>query len=168
MRESKIYLNFFKRNKWLILTPAFLLSLTFFSYQTVQQPRVHQSLLLEMEYNQENIQQRTVLLDEAVTLIRSAHLQNLLGLSGGNELVIFKQGPLVVNIDVGGKNTELVKSDLDKVKSFAVKNYPFKQIGVVFKYSQKTSELLYGLTGFTAGLLGGIFLSLVKTYFKKY
>jgi len=167
-KESATYLGFFKENTLLILIPAFTVSLSAYFYQLQQPPIFHKSILMEMEYNQEDVLKKITLADEAVTLLRTSQVQQELGISKDLKVTTVKNGPLAINLDVSGRDEAKINTDLDKLAIYSKERFPLKNVGVSVESIKKTSEFIYATGGLMAGLLIGIFFSLIKTYFKKY
>src|SRR5438876_1166937 len=98
MQESKIYLNFFKTNSPILLATS-VLGFCVGGYLGLHQPVIYSSSdLLIMDYNDNNIQDRVTLSDQAVSVIRSTQIQSRLSLYPGSKLAIYKVAPLAINI----------------------------------------------------------------------
>ncbi|MBI4040161.1 hypothetical protein HY389_02295 [Candidatus Daviesbacteria bacterium] len=168
MRESRLYLSFLKDNLWLIFIPSVVVGLGAYAYQLKQPPKFHTSQLLQMDYNDKNIQDRIVLTDEAVTQIRSANLQGQLKVGTGERVNLFKPGPLSINLEVisGSKDRNL--ADISQINQFASAKFPLKTVGETVTIITKTPEVIFGLVGTTLGFALGILISLIRTYWRKF
>lgn len=168
MRESRLFLNFFKNNFWLILTPTLILGLAGFYYQ-FSQPRQYQAgELLEMDYSDQNIPERIALTDQAVSLSRSEAIKLSKGISPFTKVEVFKSGPLAIQILVTGADPQRIDADLKKLDSFLDQKFPLKKIGVSTFNSARANFTLGALTGLGGGFLLGTLTSLIKEYFKSY
>lgn len=168
VKESKIYLGFFWRFKTTILVPAVFLAAGLYFYQLYQPATRHQSVLLEMGYEPDEINKAVTLTDEAVSLLRTRHVHKELSLLGIDKVAVFKSGPMVLNIDVSGADSDALNKQLNRLSEFAKSKFPLKQVGAQISYDEKTSEIYFLAAGLSIGFFTGILISLLKIYFKTY
>jgi transglutaminase/protease-like cytokinesis protein 3 len=168
MRESRLYLQFFKDNQLYFIALPLVLGSGLFFYQQQKPPTFHQSILLQMDYNEDNFERRAVLADQAVTITRSDQLQDKLGLSKEDRVLVYKSGPQLITIDSGGVNKDLVAKDRQTVTTSLQSAFPVTQVGNIVEYYQKTSEFIYAGIGIGAGLVLALIFSLIRTYFQKF
>lgn len=167
MRESRIYLNFFRRNLVIIITPAVLGTIIAYFY-VMQLPKMYViTRLYEMSYDKSNIAAQIALSDEAITEIRAANIQQSIGISPGTELIVYKPAPLSVYLILQSVNLSL-EGDLQKVDDYLVKKFPVKKIGVDITSEKKLNYLVFFLEGSLGGFLAGILISLIREYFWNY
>lgn len=167
-KESKIYLDFFYRFKITISVATVFLAAAAYFYQYYQPATTHQSLLLEMSYEPDKINQAVTLTDEAVSLLRTRNIHEELNLLGIDKVSVFKIGPVVLNIDVSGARSDRLDKQLNKLSDYAKGKFPLKQIGKQISYDEKTSEVYFLASGAGIGFFIGVFIALIKTYFKNY
>lgn len=168
VKESKVYLDFFGKFKITIFVPAVTLAAALYFYQLYQPTTKHQSLLLEMGYEPDEINQAVTLTDEAVSLLRTRNVHDELSLSGIDKIVVFKSGPLVLNIDASGADSGILHKQLNKLGDFAKDKFPLKQVGKQVSFNEKTSEVYFLAAGLSIGFFIGILVSLIRTYLKIY
>lgn len=167
MKELAIYFKFLLTNKLLILIPALLFTALALIYHLVTLPTFYYSKLFELDYQVENLSEKTTLSDQAVAVIRSPYIQESLGIDRGTEVVVHKNAPLSLVVTLQGQNPEIVKNDLDKISDFIAARYPGVFLGSL-QWSEKTSVLVLALLGLGAGVFLGLMAAILKTYLQKY
>lgn len=168
MKESKVFLGFFKQNIVIIfisalLTPVCLVS--FFYYQ----PNVWEAASLhQFKYDELNINQRVIETDQAVSVLRSNFLPEKLGIPEDVEINVYKPGPLGVQITTRSISSDKSKIALQLLNSYLEANFP---VEVVFvgnsSIVDKRLEII-AILSFCVGAVLGVFISLVKTYLKNF
>lgn len=167
MRESRIYLNFFRRNLIIIFTPAVLGFVIAYLYIS-QLPNVNVvTRLYEMSYEKNNISDSIALTDEAITEIRSGNIQKSIGIDPKTQMIIYKPGPLSINLSIQSENLNL-GPDLQKADNYLSNKFSVKKIGMDIKTIKEPNYFIYFLTGSLGGFLAGILTSLLREYFKNY
>lgn len=167
-KESRIYLNFFRQNILILLSLASLGGLIGFYYQSQLPLKTESQNDLEIEYDQNNLNQRITLTDEAVSLVRSQVLQNHLKLNPDNQIVVFKPGPLLIEIDVIGSDYQSVTSDQMSIDAYLKSYFPSHQITNSLVKSLPKSPILSTMLGLFLGGVIGLLIALVKFYFTNY
>lgn len=168
MKESNLYLIFFKSNLVLITVCALVLSFVGYFYQT-RKPTVYtENLFLQMAYSEGDINQKIALADQAVTLGRSENIKKDLGVSANTEINLFKPGPLAIQVSASSIDRSTLDSDLSTVFYFLKNNFPLAEMGQRVYFQSSANKALGILIGFVIGTTLGIWVSLVKTYLKNY
>lgn len=167
-RESAIYLSFFRENLWLIAVPAISLTLAGFLYRASQPVPYRLYALLEMDYQDSELPQKTLLTDEAVTALRTDVLTSGQTFDSQNRMRLYKVGPAAINVEIEGLQPENLRADFKKIASQAEAKYDFHQKGEVGVGVKELPQYIFELGGLAAGLLLGILAALIKTYLRKY
>ena len=166
-KESQLYLHFFKTNFPLLLLPALLCG-AFAGYYQLQRPAVeHLNVLLEMSYDQNNVQTQIQLTDQAVSLLREINIQKQLK-TEETSIQVYKPGPLLLTIDVSAAEPSKLKESLNDMQSFAQSNFPLHQQGEVVHSFQKKAVWIWIAGGLGFGLILGLVFSLTRTYLLSY
>lgn len=168
MKESRLFLNYFKNNIILILIPTLLVAAVFYYFQW-RQPYINlKSRLYILEHDQNNIEKAAALTDNFVSIIRNAHLKQEIGINKQSKVIAYKSGPLIIDITLANLDENQVGIDSAILESYIIKKYPINRIGHEISYTKKTSEWILGVTGLGIGFILGNILSLVKIYLSKY
>lgn len=166
-KESRIYLDFLRTNLPLLLLPTLLCGALAGYYQN-QKPAVeHLNVLMEMKYNQGNVLSQIQLTDQAVSLLREANIQKQLGIGEG-KVQVYKPGPLLLTIDISAAGINQLRASLEKLQTYAQLRFPLEQRGEIVQTSQKDSVLIWVAYGAIFGLLLGLLISMIRTYFQYY
>lgn len=168
MKESQVYLNFFKTNfRTILISTHLITAASLFYYSTIPSTYVA-SRIYEFPYNGQNLSQQIALSDTAVTLTRSLNIQQQLNLDNGVELKVTKIAPVVIKTDVESTNPQLVTPNMEKISSFLVPKYSLTVSGVDTQFEHQPNPWLFILVGLGVGFSLGILISLIRIYFKKY
>ncbi len=165
MKESRIYLDFLKRNI-LIFVLLIGLSLLINLYQYAQtKPQFKVSQSFRMEYSSENISNASAITDQAVTELR---VQNYSNFFPGSSASIYKSGPFVINIDSISESQELSFRLLSREAEYLRSNFSVSEINAPQITREEPMVLKYLVTGLVLGGLAALTLALIKDYFKYY
>lgn len=167
MKESQLYINFFRRNLLIILTPIIVfLGLAFYYLQSLPQTFQY-GQLFELNYTDQNASMKISQADEVVTLLRSRGLQSQLGVQPF-ALTIYKPGPVAIKVVSSSETSLASQKDISLVSSYLKQNYDLKEIGQL-EFSQiYPNYLLVYLKALGVGVLVGLLVSLTKEYFQKF
>lgn len=167
MRESRLYINFFRRNFLIILLPL-LFSLSLGFYYSSQIPKsIIAGQLYEMPYRAENINIQVILTDEAVSLARES--EGILGLGKEFEVRAYKTGPLSFYVSLKSAETaEELKENFIKVDQLLIKKFGLNKEGQLQLSIEEPNlyKLIFLFGGF--GLTSGIVSALAREYFHKF
>lgn len=165
LNESKVYLNFFNSHRLILIIFILGLGTLGFIYQAQKPPGYLITAALEIDYDQANIEKKTLLTDEAVATLRSKQLQQQLGMNPATKTVVVKMsGPLLINIQVKSPTQNQALIDLEKIIHYAVGRYDFKEIGSKTIQPVKASATAVSLIGALFGLGIGLIIVLIQTY----
>lgn len=168
MKESYLFINYFKKNTVLILIPTLIVAAAFYYFQW-RQPYINlKSRLYILKYDQNNIEKAALLTDSFVSIIRNAHLKEEIGINKQSKVIAYKSGPLTIDITLVNLDENQAKLDSDILESYIVKKYPINRIGHELSYAKKTSEWILASIGLGIGFILGNILSLIKIYLSKY
>lgn len=168
MRESRIYLNFFKSNIPVIVLPSVITTaFGLYYYSTIPSTFVL-SRLYEFSYNEQTLLQQIALSDTAVTLTRSLNIQSQLNMDPQVNLQVTKIAPVVIKTDIESSNAQLLEPNLQRVDNYLTGKYSLKKVGEDINMQHKPNIIFYILGSIAAGFSLGIFISLIKEYFKNY
>lgn len=163
MKESRIYLEYLRRN-WLILTAPILLCLLISLYLYSKLPaQIKATQAFKLIYNLENIQLALPLTDEAVSELRS---QNFDKAYKDTSVNIYKNAPLLINIEVVSAKKQTGFEVLEKEADFLKQNFSVSKLTDPEITLEEPNLAKYLLTGILIGFLIGFSISLVKEYFK--
>lgn len=168
MRESRLFLQFFKKNFVIIFTITIIFSTAGYFIQSSSLKVFSYSRLFQLKYNFSDITQKNVLADEAVATLRSDNIRKQLEIGKGNRLVIYKTSPLSLKLEVSGKDKGAVQNDLEKLSEYLVSKFSVEEVGERTEAIINANILLGILGGSILGFIFGLLAALVKTYFEKY
>lgn len=168
MKESRLFLNYFKQNTVLILIPTLIVATAFYYFQW-RQPYINlKSKLYILEYDQNNIEKAALLTDSFVSIIRSSHLKEEIGINKQSKVIAYKTGSLTIDITLANLDENQAAKDSTILESYIVKKYPINRIGHEVAYAKKTTEWILAIIGLGIGFILGNILSLIKIYLSKY
>lgn len=168
MKESRKYLHFFQQNFLLIVVPALSLAVGSYLYTTSLPTIYEQTELWQLPYTTDNIHTQVALTDQAIGVLRAETLHQQLGLSENTEVVVFKPSPLSISTTTKGTNPEMLAKDLETLKQYGQQQYQATQVGQRITTQTFSNHWLYVAGGLGIGVILGILLSLIKTYFSEY
>lgn len=168
MKESRLYLKFFKDNLLIILLPALLLGVVSLFYQLSKPEDYKATRLFEVIYNLENVSEKIALTDQAVAMTRSLNLTRALDVGDNTQVVVFKPSPLSIQIEARSVGEAESVEAVNKLSIFLSQNYHVKELGQAMVLKEDKSLSFPTLLGFFAGMLAGLIFSLIRAYFKNY
>lgn len=165
MKESRLFLDFVRRNFILLFGPVFLgLLISFYIYS--EQPAQNKlSQSFKFEYNLENIGSSLALAEQAATELR---LRGFDSNFPDSKAVIYKGAPLTITIDVfsldrGSGYALLLKETEYLRQNFSVSTLTEPKTSIV-----EPDILKFLLAGLLPGFFIGLTVSLCKEYLQKY
>lgn len=164
MRESKAYINFFKRNWLFLIVPGLIGAMIGVAVQINKPIKYYESRVLEMGFTQNNIGERIALTDQVTTFVREGANRRVLSLDPGVVMVAYKSAPLLINLRVEGSQKESLGANLSRVEKMLVDKYDLQPIGSDLFETEVASLLIGFLIGLFAGLSTGILGVLIKEY----
>ncbi len=168
MRESRVFINFFKNNlKTIFIIGAVLSLLAAFLAESVPD-RWKVVSLYQFEYTDENINQRVIVTDQAVTLLRSSQLQEELKIPQNVKATIYKSGPLAISMTTESSTKEAAQFAISSYNRYIEANFPVRVVGSGNLELVSRNTLIAAAIGFIVGALLGVFVSLVKLYLKNF
>lgn len=167
MRESRMYLRFFR--KWLWVIGVFgILGLLGGYYMVNGMPELWLVRSeYEFSYTQETSDAVSKQADEAVSLLRSQELQNSLGIQT-NETTIYKNGPFVLKIETSARDANRSAVMNSVISNYLLKNYSVHQIGQLVTQKEEKPVIRYLLFFAGLGIGLGLIISLIISYFKNF
>lgn len=166
-KESLLYINFFRNNLLIFLISTFFsLSIGIYLFLT-QQSIYGVSILLETNYELNNVSEKIALTDQIVTNIRASNVQQDLNLSDKVNLVVFKPSPLSIKIELISNNQTILKKELEKITNFINSNYQVKGLGKEIFFKEPRSYLPIFIL-LSLGFLVGLFFSLIREYLRRF
>lgn len=165
MKESRLYLDFLKRN--ILIFVLFIgLSLLINLYQYIQtKPQFKVSQSFRTEYSPENINNASAITDQAVTELR---IQNYSNFFPGSSVSIYKSGPFVISVDSISESQELSFRLLSREVEYLRSNFSVSEINPPQITREEPVVLKYLVAGLVLGGVAALTLALVKDYFKYY
>lgn len=167
MKELTVYINFFRKNLILILTPAFLVCVLAFSFQQEKDTVFKLTTLLEFEHKG-FIEQTNLLSSQAVTFLRSKSLNEMLGLGKESKLIVYQPGPLLIQIELESTSPDSLKLSQKKIIDFIESRYKVKKVGEDVYQTLEPNVYIPTFLGFLTGGFFGIIIALFKTYLKNF
>lgn len=166
MKESKLYLQFL-RNYLSYFLIASLLFTTLGALIELQKPTKYQlTRILEIDENSANIQDKTLQVQETVSLVRSSNVQQDLGVV--STVTVFNNSPLTITTQVVSNNRTTAESDQTKLTHYIQGKFLFHVQGTDVTTVLYPKIWLGGLLGFVIGNFATLAGVLVLSYFKKY
>lgn len=142
---------------------------TAFYYFQWRQPYINlKSRFYILEYDQNNIGKAVLLTDSFVSIIRSSHLKEEIGINKQSKVIAYKTGPLTIDITLANLDENQAAKDSAILEEYVVNKYPINRIGHEVSYTKRTSEWILAIIGLGVGFLLGNILSLIKIYLSKY
>jgi len=165
MKESEVYINFFKRNLWWILVPLiiFLIISTIFYALAPEKSRLGQ--VFRIDYQIENADVKMALADEAVAETRAQKFNQAFP---DTTAVIYKSAPLLISIEVDSPVRENAYEVMLRINDYLDKNFSVTEAAPLAVTAVVPSGFKYLLSGILAGFLTGLIISLIKEYRKNY
>src|SRR5258708_29915600 len=113
MKESKLYLNFIRKYFWWYFVAFFIGSALSLVYSLNSPTLYSADQFFEIDYQQNNISDRVVLVDHIIEVLRSANLQKELRIKG--LVSIYKKSSLLIDTKVTNGSMELSKKDTESL-----------------------------------------------------
>lgn len=165
MNESKLYINFIKRNLLFLLLPVILVLLISVYFYAQVPSKVKISQIFKMEYNLENIDTMLALTDQAVGELRS---QKFADVFDNSSVLIYKSSPLNVSIDAITSSRDTSYALLLKETEYLRQNFTVSELTSPEISQLEPSLFKYSISGLIVGGLIGLIISLVREYLKNY
>lgn len=151
MKESRLYLNFFKQY-FIYFAIASLLFTSLGVLFQIQKPTEYKiSRFMEILNTDEDISQKISLVQEAVTFARSQNIKQQLEIN--SDVTIFNNSPLTVNVDVSNSDRTKINSDLSKISQLLETKFFFSKVGADVESYKTANYFVGGLVGFALGNL---------------
>lgn len=165
MKESKLYLDFLKKNLFILLTPVFALCLiSFFLYLNVPK-LIKTSQSFKLVYSLENIGDALPLTDQVVSELR---IQNFASNYEKAQAVIYKIAPLNIAIEVTALNNDDAYQILTKEVDYLSGNFSISRLNSPEITQVEPSLIKYLLTGISLGFVIGLLVSLIREYLNRF
>lgn len=161
MKESRLYLNFFKENLQLIIIPS-LIGAALGVWLFFTEPPTYNAVGT-LKVNVSNLIDSSSVADQVVANLRAVEGKDIA--AKGRNLSVYKSGPDTIELSANG-GTQIAE-DLDRVIKEAEDNFSVRRLGKIsFDENNRyyIMFLLYPMIGFG----GGILLALIRTYIKKF
>lgn len=162
MKESRLYFNFLKQYFIYFLISGVLFSTWGFLYQLQKPTQYKVSQLLEISHTDSDTFQKIAQVQEAVTLARSANVQQ--SLQTDSQIAVFNNSPLTIAVESTSPDLRRSSLNLGKVTAFLGGKFLFISVGDLTTTVIQPNLLLGTLAGFGVG----IFLTLVAILFYRY
>lgn len=167
MKESALYISFFKKNFLLIIIPALLLPAVLLISKSEELKTFTESRLYEIKNpNGNSLFEADPLADQAVKVLRSGSLQKDLNLH--SKVTVYKYAPAVISLGVSSKDQSEAKEDLQALGKYMSGKYQISQIGADVSKGEVVNSFYAVIFFFTAGAIGGLIVSLIFSYFKNF
>lgn len=168
MKESKLYLSFFKKHLLFFIVPA-LIGVFIGVYYQSRKPVIYtKTQLLEITQDAGSVNDRIAIADQAVTLSRSENVKEFLGVDPRANVVIFKPSPFSISVSVSSSDQSLLQSNLNKEVGYLTVKFPTANVGNSVLSETRPNLLVAGAVGGIVGLFLGLLLSLIESYLKNY
>lgn len=165
MKESQLYIQFIKRNSFILVIPLLVgILVSIFLFSQVK-PRTKISQSFKMEYSLENVDTILALTDQAVAELR---LQRFDLHFPGSGVAVYKTAPLTINIEAISEEKNLGFELLLKESAYLRKNFSVSELSQPAIDFVEPNIFKYLLSGVLPAFLIGLIIALVKEYFKNY
>lgn len=168
MKESQLYINFFKQNRFTILTPIVISLLSALIYILVQPTLYQATTLFEISNSKMSVSDMQVNVNQAVENLRSEVIQNALKLQDLSSVDVYKNGDLAVAVDISSMNKSAIRQDEQQVSQYITQKFDLQQSGDWVMHSTKKDGLLIFLIALFVGVSIGISISLIRSYLRNY
>lgn len=164
MRESREYIAYFRRNGWIIgmglVVGVVVGVMVVMGGGKVS--RVGQSL--ELTANESQIVSRSMLADSAVIWVRQVAKER--EWIGKEELVVYKQAPVIVRVEVIGVDGS--DKALNRVVDEMVAKYGFGRLTAVERSTSNKFSLWMVIVSGGIGGMVGLIISLIRSYWRNF
>lgn len=168
MKESKLYLNFFRQNILFIFFFGVIFLAIGLIFISQKESLYTLSALYQLNIDEDkDIQNKVMVADEIVSSLRSNNVQHKLNLDD-LKVVIFKPGPLQIKVELTDVSVEKLDLNFKKIDEYISLNYDVQGLGDVVVVKNDLNLLLYSVVFTSLGLFAGLLVSLIREYLKKY
>lgn len=169
MTESRLYLNFFKKNFLLIIVP-FLMGVFLGLVIFLSQPVNYKITGTLKVINTGSLVDSSLVTDQVVGNLRAVSSQLINSSVVSLEIykqsfTVYKSGPDTLVVEMSGADQS--EKSMEEFFEYAENNFSVSQLGE-FKLGQFDRSLFLLLIPVVMGLTLGIILALIKSYFKNY
>ncbi len=165
MKESEVYINFFRRNIWIILLPLVtgLILSTIFYALAPEKARLEQ--VFRIEYQVENADVKIALADQAVAETRAQKFNQAFP---ETKAIIYKSAPLLIAIEVDSPSREDAYDVMLRINDYLDKNFNVAEAAPLVVSAVQPLGLKFLLSGILGGFLAGFAIALFLEYRKNY
>lgn len=160
MKELSLYINFFHKFFKVIIVLALIGALVGYWLQ-LSKSAVYKVKRL-WEFDTQSVT------EQAVTYLRSQNLAEEFKLDKGSKVIVHKNGPLSIELEVQAQSQENLKQAFKKVKEFVKENFKVQKVGEDVYLVEQSNSSLGLLGGFLVGAILGVLISLTVTYLKNF
>lgn len=167
MRESRLYLNFFKNNLLIIMFCG-LVFLVIGIYDYLNSKAIYKfTRVVEYKYEYKKADEVGALVDEKVALLRSKNLEKYL-LNDNGKINVYKSGPFSLTYEIITDSKTNMRSYATNVQSYLEPDINARIIHPDLYEKLPNLKIYYIPIYLILGYIFGIFISLIKSYFEKY
>lgn len=179
MKESRLFLGFFKKNFLIIFISSMLFLTLGFLYYKSQEPIFQKNIVLMIskttlldDKTDLSLNNSVQLLDHLVILGREPSFVLLLNLPKEASFQIIRVGPYLVKLIFKSPydyiDDRQIENTINILNSKAINPFILNKIGYIDKDILEKNIYVYSLISFFGGILIGLLVSLTKTYFKMF
>lgn len=166
MRESILFLDFFKKNFWVILFGGMVGLAIGLGVFWVGGYRYRGSSSLELIADEQHIRERALISDQAVVWMRvvarpRGYIDNKVSFQ------VYKEGPVMIRVEVTGDDLRVVKM-VERVDSELGVKYGFNTLGEITVARESNISLLSIFLWIIGGLGIALVVCLTRTYLQRY
>lgn len=167
VKESQVYIQFFKNNYWVYIIASFLY-LIFIVWWLLKPEPYYAQLLIKQDDQDLTSQEAVVILEEGVFLIRSQAIQNQIEIDNNSEVKAFRPTINHMVVEVVNNSNEQAVDDISKIATFLQHRYKLHQLGDIYISILPKKMLLPLLLASVVLTAVATVVSLGKTYLQKY
>lgn len=165
MKESRLYIEFLKRNLlWLILPIILGILISIYMYAGVQ-TLVKISQTYKLTYDLENIDTILALTDQAVAELRTQRFSEIFP---GSTVLIYKSSPLNVSIEAVTEQRDSSYNLLLKESEYLRQHFQVNELISPEITLIEPNLFKYLISGFIIGGLIGLVAALIREYLKNF
>jgi hypothetical protein len=165
MKESKLYLTFFKKNLTYFLIAWLLFGTLGLLYQLQKPVQYTTAITLEMPHTDENILQKVPQVQEAVTLARSTGVQQQVG---AGPITVYNNSPLTLVIQSTAESGQNSSVSANRMSWYLINKFGLNEVGDDL-HSQVYPNYFFGsVMGLAIGTLLVVSVLLIRSYVQEF
>lgn len=166
MRESTLYLDFFKKNFRILLLGCMVGLIIGIGVFWLGGYKFRGSSSLELIADEQHILERTLITDQAVVWMREVAIPRGY-VDSKVSTQIYKEGPLMIKVEVSGDDIGIIKM-IERIDSELSVKYGFNKLGEISVARESKVSVWSIFLWIGGGFVVGLIYCLIRAYLQKY